>query len=379
MEHVKPVITTIIPTYNRSRRLKRAIQSVLDQTYEKLQLCIYDNASEYYTESTVSEMQEDDKRIQYYRHPRNIGVINNMNFGLSRVTTPFFSFLCDDDALLPDFYQTALRCFERHPGILFAAGEWIYVQNGKVWEFYPNKEGYYSPPESLLEMVEGKELYFPCLPATLFRQDVVNKVGLFDAEIPTTDFDFAYRTALEGPFVLFKMPCAIQERLASSINGLADYRLVWPGWFKMMKNITASERLSPRVSARIAKDLDRHLKARIVWLAWNSIMNGNASGAYGAAEVLKRQYGLKMYPLALTGLAKAQQNPSANALLMALMRTTYPIFYSLYRKLVLKWKPISEIEKELQPYLKYIPNFEEFEDRRHEFEDAYPDVCSIEH
>ncbi|MGZ4885781.1 MAG: glycosyltransferase family 2 protein [Halobacteriota archaeon] len=363
VEHVKPVITTIIPTYNRSRRLKRAIQSVLDQTYEKLQVCIYDNASEDDTESIVSEMQEEDRRIQYYRHPRNIGQINNFNFGLSRVATPFFSFLSDDDALLPDFYQTALRCFERHPEILFAAGEWIWVQNGKFFEFYPNKEGYYSPPESLLELLEREDLYIPCLTATLFRQDVVNKVGLFDPEIPITiDRDFAYRTAVEGPFVLFKMPCAILERHASSttvlsLGDMADYRLVWPGWLKMIKNITASERLSPRVSARIAQALNRHIKRQIFLLGLHSITRGNASGAYGAAEVLKREYGLKMYPLALTGLAKIQENPSANALLMPLLSATVPFYHSLYQKLVLKKKPISEIEKELQPYIKYISNF----------------------
>ncbi|MGZ4852705.1 MAG: glycosyltransferase family 2 protein [Halobacteriota archaeon] len=355
MERVKPVITTIIPTYNRSRMLKRAIQSVLDQTYERLQVCIYDNASEDDTESIVSEMKERDTRIQYYRHPRNIGSINNFNFGLSRVATPFFSCLSDDDILLPDFYQTALRCFERHPEILFAAGEWMYVENGKIWEFFPNKGGYYSPPESLLEMVEGEDLRFPFMEATLFRQDVVNKVGLFDAEIPATDIDFGYRTMVEGPFVLFEMPCIIVHRHPSSSTVLADYRFVWPSWLKMIKNITASERLSPRVSARIAKDLDRHLKRHIIWLELQRITRGDASGARGAAEVLKREYGLKMHPLALIGLAKMQEIPAANALVMPLV--TSPFIHSLYRRLVMKKKPLREIEKELQPYIKYISNF----------------------
>lgn len=72
--------------------------------------------------SIVAEMNEKDKRIQYFRHPRNIGQLNNFNFGLSHVNTPFFSSVSDDDVLLPGFYQKALRCFKRHPEILFAAG-----------------------------------------------------------------------------------------------------------------------------------------------------------------------------------------------------------------------------------------------------------------
>jgi GalNAc5-diNAcBac-PP-undecaprenol beta-1,3-glucosyltransferase len=354
MEHVKPVITTIIPTYNRSRMLKRAIQSVLDQTYEKLQVCIYDNASEDDTESIVSEMKEKDKRIQYFRHPRNIGPINNFNFGMSRVSTPFFSFLADDDALLPDFYQTALRCFKRHPGILFAAGECLIMQNGKVFEFSTHKEGYYSQAESLLEMVEGMAPYFPVLPAILFRQDVVNKVGLFDAETGAIDIDFEYRTIVEGPFVLFKTPCAVMDRHASSSNVWADYHFFWPGWLKMIKNLTASERLSPRVSARLAKALHRLLPRMIFGLTVQNIAYGRTSGAYGAAELLKREYGLKMYPLALIFLAKTQET----RLLMPLLRNIdtsqfIRLLYSLIRKLVLKEKSIREIEKELQPYLKY--------------------------
>jgi len=354
VEHPKPVVTTIIPTYNRSRMLKRAIQSVLDQTYDKLQLCIYDNASEDDTELVVSEMKEKDKRIHYFRHPRNIGQINNFNFGVAHVTTPFFSFLSDDDVLLPDFYQKALRCFKRHPEILFAAGEWIYVRNGKFVDFVTHKEGYYSPPESLLEMVEGKNLYFPLLTAMLFRQDVISKVGLFDAEIPTGDVDFEYRTMVEGPFVLFKMPCAIREGHASATSELADYRSVWPGWLKMIKNITASEHLSPRVCARITEALNRHLKRQIFLTGFENIRNKNVGGAYGAAEVLKREYGLKTYPFALIGLAKTQElNPSAYTFLMSLKSTVSPFISPLWRKLAVKKKPKREIEKELQPYLKY--------------------------
>jgi GT2 family glycosyltransferase len=334
--------------------LKRAVQSVLDQTYEKLQVCIYDNASEDDTESIVSEMKERDERIHYFRHPKNIGMTNNFNFGASRVTTPFFSFLSDDDVLLPGFYEKALRCFNRYPEILFAAGETIYVKNEKVVALRTHEEGYYSPPESLLKMVEGRALNYPALPATLFRQDVVNKVGLFDAEIPTADVDLEYRTMAAGPFVLFKKPCAIMEMHASSTSELADYRSVWPGWLKTIKNITASGLLSPSASAQFAKAFNSCLTRQIYWLSLKSIRSGNVGSAYDAAEVLKHEYGLKMYPFALNILAKTQElSPPAYALLMSLRSTVSPFFHPFYLKLAEK-KSKSETEKALQPYLKYI-------------------------
>jgi len=87
---VEPVITTIIPTYRRPNLLRRAIISVLNQTYPNFQLCIYDNASGDETPEVVAEFAKHDSRIKYYCHPENIGALNNFNYGMERVNTPFF-------------------------------------------------------------------------------------------------------------------------------------------------------------------------------------------------------------------------------------------------------------------------------------------------
>jgi glycosyltransferase involved in cell wall biosynthesis len=52
----KPLITTIIPTYRRPKLLRRAIKSVLNQTYLHFQVCVYDNASGDETAEVVSEL-----------------------------------------------------------------------------------------------------------------------------------------------------------------------------------------------------------------------------------------------------------------------------------------------------------------------------------
>lgn len=51
----KPMITTIIPTYRRPRLLRRAIRSVLNQTYPHFQVCVYDNASGDETATIVAD------------------------------------------------------------------------------------------------------------------------------------------------------------------------------------------------------------------------------------------------------------------------------------------------------------------------------------
>ena len=96
-----PLITTVIPTYRRPAMLRRAIASVLNQTFADLRLCIYDNASGDETSDVVEEFRKRDNRVVYVRRPENIGASANFVDGAGRVETPYFSFLPDDDILLP--------------------------------------------------------------------------------------------------------------------------------------------------------------------------------------------------------------------------------------------------------------------------------------
>jgi len=70
-----PLITTVIPTYRRPRLLKRAILSALGQTYRNIQVCVYDNASGDETAEVVAGIANGDRRVKYYCHPTNIGMM----------------------------------------------------------------------------------------------------------------------------------------------------------------------------------------------------------------------------------------------------------------------------------------------------------------
>ena len=106
------MITTIIPTFQRPLLLKKAIESILAQTYPHFKICIYDNASGDETEAVVKRFMEQDSRIFYHCHLENIGMMANYEFALAKIDTPFFSLLSDDDFLLPEFYALTLqRCY----------------------------------------------------------------------------------------------------------------------------------------------------------------------------------------------------------------------------------------------------------------------------
>ena len=71
-----PLVSVLIPTYNRKELLKRAINSVLNQTYKNIEIYVTDNASTDGTFEVMQELLKNDKRIIYNKREKNTGSIS---------------------------------------------------------------------------------------------------------------------------------------------------------------------------------------------------------------------------------------------------------------------------------------------------------------
>ena len=239
-----PMITTAIPTYQRPRLLERAIRSVLNQTYPNFQVCVYDNASGDETQEIVAKLMEEDHRIRYFCPSSNIGPYACFEYALNRIATPYFSFLCDDDVYLPDFFESALKKFAQYPAAMFAAGVMLVVKDKAIVEVTSPISGndeYFTPPQSLIEITPDH----PIWPSTLFRREVIDRVGTFDVETEWAfDADFLYRIAARCPIILTKQPWAIFSRHAEAFSTairetMAEKRVF--GMKKLIENISSDD------------------------------------------------------------------------------------------------------------------------------------------
>jgi len=288
----KPLITTIIPTYRRPKLLRRAIRSVLAQTYPHFQVCVYDNASRDETPSVVDEMARTDCRIKYYCHPENIGGLKNFIYGMEGVETPFFSMFSDDDVLLPDFYQTALAGFEKYPEAMLSVLVTIQTDDrGRVLGAPVRKwpPGLNRPPEGLLAMLRYGH---PEWTSVLFRREVLEMVGGLDEETGgPADLDFELRAAARFPLVVTLQPGAIFVGHRGSDSNAAGFDWVWPGWLKMVRNLTEDERIPDEVRTLAGRVLTNRLKKRLfVNAGFGSLAQRNWPDALRAADVLSHHY-----------------------------------------------------------------------------------------
>jgi glycosyltransferase involved in cell wall biosynthesis len=260
----EPLITTIIPTYQRPRLLKRAILSVLNQTYHNFQVCVYDNASNDETADVIKKLSQQDSRVHYYCHSKNIGMVQNFNFGLDRLETSYFSFLCDDDVLLPDFYEKTLNVFKKYPEAGFIVAQTIIATEKEVKEISLREyeEKLYNPPEGLLKM---SSYGTPTWTSILFRKEIIREIGLLDEKIGgPSDIDFLLRSASALPFFVLKSPCAIFliHELSKSSTWSETESL--NGYKKILEKIEYNKKISASTKSMVYQNLRKRI-IRILW------------------------------------------------------------------------------------------------------------------
>jgi hypothetical protein len=281
---------------------------VLAQTYPHFRVCIYDNASGDETAAVVAATAKGDSRVQYHCHPENLGVVGNFLYAMERVATPFFSFLCDDDVLLPDFYEYAMGGFQKFPEAGFSAlatiaihpRDRIAVVGSRGWQ-----NGIYPPPEGLRRMLE---LLPPMLTGVVFRRELIDQLGLFDAEVGSVgDIDYMYRAAAHFPIAISLQPGALWLAHDASITVQRSLAGVWPGWLKIIQNFAKDDQIPSEL-----KDLATHILTQ--WLketlyldcGLRAIMAGRCAEAQRSAEILKQHFREEKKSATLRRLARIQ-------------------------------------------------------------------------
>ena len=115
-----PLVSVIVPTFNRSAYLRPAIDSVLGQTLTDLELVVVDDGSSDDTAELLEGIA--DSRLRVVRHPANRGIAEARNSGLDAAAGKYIAWLDSDDVCRPDRLAVQVRYLEAHPGIALVGG-----------------------------------------------------------------------------------------------------------------------------------------------------------------------------------------------------------------------------------------------------------------
>jgi glycosyltransferase involved in cell wall biosynthesis len=118
-----PIFSVVIPTYNRAHCIKNAIESVLSQGFESVEVIIVDDGS---TDDTKLIVQPNlaDTRVTYLEQS-NKGVGSARNFGAASAVGRYLVFLDSDDQMKPEYFLSVSQQLAEFPDIVFVGVEFI--------------------------------------------------------------------------------------------------------------------------------------------------------------------------------------------------------------------------------------------------------------
>ncbi len=99
---MKEQIDVLLATYNGEKYLKEQLDSILNQTYQNIQLIISDDCSKDDTRNILKEYEEKDSRVKVYYQNENIGCIKNFEFLLKQVKNKIYMLSDQDDVWMPE-------------------------------------------------------------------------------------------------------------------------------------------------------------------------------------------------------------------------------------------------------------------------------------
>ena len=224
MQHT-PLISVIIPTYNRADLLPRAVRSACGQTYRNLEILIVDDASADNTEEVARVLEKEDARVRYVKRKENGGANAARNTGTQESKGEYIALLDSDDEWLPEKIEKQIEVFEKsldkRLGLVYCGYETICVENGKK---YPEK--IHTPKKRALKKLLIQNIIGTS--SVLIKKSFLQKSGEFDEHeqlVIGEDHDMWIRLAEHCTFACLPNVCLLYYVHAKSTTSTTQTKV----------------------------------------------------------------------------------------------------------------------------------------------------------
>lgn len=223
------LISIIITTHKRDIHiLKRAIDSVLRQTYHNLEIIIINDYYPY-QKSIDQLISSYTTPIIVFHNQTNQGACYSRNRGIQNANGKYIAFLDDDDEWVPEKLQEEVKLMDPKVAMVYCTGYNIYP-NGEKKEITFIKA--YSKEKQLNKLLYGNYMGGCSFP--LIKTEVLRTLGGFDETLPSSqDFDLWIRITQEYKVVYLPKPLVLYYIMPDSITRSSEKRI--QGYFSILK------------------------------------------------------------------------------------------------------------------------------------------------
>jgi glycosyltransferase involved in cell wall biosynthesis len=218
-----PLVSVVIPTYNRWPMIAEAVQSVLTQTFEAFELIVVDDGS---VDPSVALLKRGDSRLIVVSQ-RHAGVAAARNAGVALSRGKYIAFLDSDDLWSPAKLAVQTNFMEQNPGVGICQTEEIWIRNG----IRVNPKLKHRKPSGDI-FRRSLELCLVSPSAVMMTKDLFDSAGKFDESLPVCeDYDLWLRLAVCHSVYLIDRPLVTKrgghaDQLSRSVWGMDRFRVL---------------------------------------------------------------------------------------------------------------------------------------------------------
>lgn len=216
MKKKHPLVSIVIPCYNHDKFVQDSIQSVIDQTYENIELIIIDDGSKDSSVAKIKEMIElCEKRFNRFefRSRANIGLSATLNEALEWCQGKYFSAIASDDIMLKDKTAIQLSFLEQNDDIAAIFGGVKIIDNNNL---ELNKRVTEERSYSFEEIIMHKH-DLPA-PTQMARLDLIKKIGGYNSNLFIEDWYMLLKLSQNGSIFYVSQIFALYRQHDSNIS-----------------------------------------------------------------------------------------------------------------------------------------------------------------
>ena len=258
---MNPLVSIIIPAYNREHLIGETLNSVLVQTYTNWECIVVDDGSVDNTEGVVNSFTKKDKRFKFYHRPisNKKGASSCRNFGLSIAKGELIQFLDSDDLLAKNKFEAQVKCYEPDEFHVITCKWGGFDESLNLSLRYKyNYHSYrsFEKGENLLKTFGYYNEFFP-LHVYLTPKNLIDKLNGWNEELTNNDdAEFFTRVMLKASKVIFTPGTSVYYRYEST-NKLSEFN----SEEKVLSAISSWKMIESHMKSKCTSAKNKYVKA----------------------------------------------------------------------------------------------------------------------
>jgi len=192
-----PLVSIIIPTYNRPNLLTKTLKSIINQSYSNLEIIVINNYPKLNLKPLIKSFK--DKRIKYFVEPKK-NTAQARNLGLKKAIGQYICFCDDDDLYLPNKIKFQLKFMQKNPKLDFSYHNFYFQKKNKLYLGLPQ-----NPPITFDQLLTANYLVVHS-GSLMIKKNCFKIIKGFNTQLTSEDADFHYQLANKFKFSYLNKP-----------------------------------------------------------------------------------------------------------------------------------------------------------------------------